>query len=148
MKTERELTQKQEKFCHYFVECGNASKAYRRAFSAANMKPETVNVKASELFNNGKVTVRVKELQGELQSKSNITKERVIDELAKIGFADIDNLHAKIKALESISRMLGFNEPAKIESTGISITDVVLAHYHECEPELAREPMGELIEAP
>ncbi|MGU9998175.1 terminase small subunit, partial [Bordetella avium] len=37
------LTPKQEAFALAYVETGNASEAYRRAYSAERMKPETVN---------------------------------------------------------------------------------------------------------
>ncbi|MDR3184357.1 MAG: hypothetical protein LBT49_03020, partial [Prevotellaceae bacterium] len=60
---------------------------------------------------------RVEALQGELKSKFDVTKERVLKELAKMGFADTDNLNAKIKALEAISKMLGFNEPERNDVT-------------------------------
>jgi phage terminase small subunit len=113
----QKLTPKQEAFCNTYVELGNASEAYRRAFDAGAMKSETVNRKAVELLNNGKITARVEALQSELKSKSDITKGRVLNELAKIGFADTDNLNAKIKALETINKMLGFNEPEKKDVT-------------------------------
>ncbi|MDR3350212.1 MAG: terminase small subunit [Prevotellaceae bacterium] len=109
----KKITPKQETFCNAYVETGNASEAYRRAFDANKMKSETVNRKAVDLLSKGKVRARVEGLQAELKSKSDITKERVLGELAKIGFADTENLHAKIKALEIINKMLGFNEPEK-----------------------------------
>lgn len=83
------LTIKQENFCNYYVESGNASEAYRRAYSAENMKQESIVVKASELLSNGNISVRVDELKAKLQSKSDITKERILNELSSIVFADI-----------------------------------------------------------
>jgi phage terminase small subunit len=109
------FTLKQEKFCNAYLETGNASEAYRRAFNAGSMKPETINRKAVGLLNKDKIRARVEALKAELKSKSDITKERVLKELGKIGFSDIDNLNAKIKALELINKMLGFNEPEKAE---------------------------------
>ena len=85
------LSLKQEKFCNYYIECGNASEAYRRAYSCSNMKDESINVKAFELLNNGKITVRVKELQEELKKKSDITKEEVLNMLRSFMYADIRN---------------------------------------------------------
>jgi phage terminase small subunit len=123
----KKLTPKQTVFCDAYVETGNASEAYRRAFDAGTMKPETINRKAVELLNNGKITARVEALQADLKSKSDITKERVLMELAKIGFADIDNLNAKIKALETINKMLGFNDP---EKNDISIGGAINNHQH------------------
>lgn len=83
------LTIKQENFCNYYIECGNASEAYRRAFSCDKMKAETVNRKAVELMNHGKIKARVRELQDEIREKSAITKERILKELSCIAFADI-----------------------------------------------------------
>lgn len=55
------------------------------------MKDESINVKAVELLNNGKITVRVKELQEELKRKSDITKEEVLNMLKSFMYADIRN---------------------------------------------------------
>jgi phage terminase small subunit len=80
----KKLTVKQENFCNYYIETGNASKAYRRAYSCSNMKDETVNRKAVELLKNGKITARVKQLQKALQKRSDITKDEAVKELTNI----------------------------------------------------------------
>lgn len=85
------LSIKQENFCNYYIECGNASEAYRRAYSCSNMKDESINRKAVELLNNGKITARVRELQEELKKKSDITKEEVLNMLRSFMYADIRN---------------------------------------------------------
>lgn len=86
-----DLSIKQENFCNYYIECGNASEAYRRAYSCSNMKDESINRKAIELLSNGKITARVKELQEELKKKSDITKEEVLNMLRSFMYADIRN---------------------------------------------------------
>lgn len=75
------LTLKQEAFCQAYIETGNASEAYRTAYAAEKMKPETINVKASELLANGKITVRVAELRGEIKDRHNVTVDSLIAEL-------------------------------------------------------------------
>ena len=85
------LSVKQENFCNYYIECGNASEAYRRAYSCSNMKDESINSKAIELLNKGKITARVKGLQEELKKKSDITKEEVLNMLKSFMYADIRN---------------------------------------------------------
>lgn len=87
------LSIKQEKFCNYYLECGNASEAYRRAYSCSNMKDESINRKAIELLNNGKIAARVKELQEEQKNKSDITKEKILEELSSIAFSSIAAMH-------------------------------------------------------
>lgn len=160
------LTIKQENFCNYFLECGNASEAYRRAYNTDNMKEKTVWEKASELLRNDKVSARVEELRKGLSDISKITKERIIRELSNMAFSSISNMHNtwierkefeelssaqksaiksistkvikknigtqdnpemvdvefvkielydKLKAIECLNKMLGFNEPDKIE---------------------------------
>ena len=76
-----DLTPKQEAFAQKYVELGNASEAYRQVYSAENMKPDAVNVKACELLKNGKVTVRVKELQGAAVKRHETTVDDIIAEL-------------------------------------------------------------------
>lgn len=78
------LTIKQEKFVHKYLECGNASEAYRFAYNANRMSDEVIRVKACELLKNGNVSVMINELQTELEKVSEITKGRVIRELHNI----------------------------------------------------------------
>lgn len=56
------LTQKQERFCVKYAETGNASEAYRFAYSYTNMKPETINRKAHDMSKKGKIRARVDQL--------------------------------------------------------------------------------------
>lgn len=82
------LTIKQEKFCLLYVETGNASEAYRKAYNAAKMKPETVNRKAFDLLQNGKITARIAEIRKKVETESTIETVRVVKELACIALAD------------------------------------------------------------
>ena len=58
----KKLTPKQESFCLAYIETGNASEAYRQAYDAKNMKPETINRKAKVELDKGKIRARVEEL--------------------------------------------------------------------------------------
>lgn len=90
----KRLTQKQENFCNYYIECGgNASEAYRRAYSCDKWKDKSVWEKASALLDNVKVQSRVRELQEEQKVKSDITKEKLLGELGNIAFSSIAHLH-------------------------------------------------------
>ena len=75
------LTPKQEAFCRAYIETGNASEAYRRAYDAANMKPATVNRKAVELLENGKVTARLTEYRLAAQERHEVTLDSLVQEL-------------------------------------------------------------------
>lgn len=75
------LTMKQEAFCQAYVEFGDASEAYRKAYDADNMKPESIHRKAKEVKDNGKVTARIVQLQDEIKQRHNVTVDSLIDEL-------------------------------------------------------------------
>lgn len=75
------MTPKQEKFCTLYVELGNASEAYRQAYDATRMQPATINVKASQLLAEDKITVRVAELKAEHAERHEMTVDRIRDML-------------------------------------------------------------------
>lgn len=97
------LTIKQENFCNTYIECGNASEAYRSAYSCSKMKSESVNRLAFALLNNIKIASRVAELQAELKAKSDITKERVLNKLSAVldskitDYLDFDGIFISFK---------------------------------------------------
>lgn len=160
------LTIKQENFCNYYLESGNASEAYRRAYNCERMKEKQIWEESSKLLSCPKVSQRVKELKEESKSISDITKGRIIRELANMAFSSISDMHNtwierkefekltsaqksaiksistkvmkknigtqdnpelvdvefvkielydKLKAIECLNKMLGYNEPDKVE---------------------------------
>lgn len=78
------LTVKQEKFCNKYLECGNASEAYRFVYGCKNWTDKSIWEKASTLLSNVKVQTRVTELQKELQKRSDIDKDEAVKELTNI----------------------------------------------------------------
>lgn len=75
------LTVKQEQFCLAYLETGNASEAYRRAYAAQNMKPETVNRAAKDLLDNPKITARLAELREPAVRAAKLTLESHLEDL-------------------------------------------------------------------
>lgn len=74
------LTLKQQAFARAYVETGNASEAYRRAYDVSpDCKPNTVEKRACELLKNGKVAGRIGELQQSAQERHEVT----LDSLTK-----------------------------------------------------------------
>jgi hypothetical protein len=106
------LTPKQEKFCLEYLECGNASKAYRTAYNAAKMKDATVNRKAFELLQGGNVTARIDGLRAESAKIAVLTQAGVISDLIKIkdramaqdASGEFKNPDLAVKALELLGR--------------------------------------------
>lgn len=75
------LTPKQEAFALAYVETGNASEAYRRAYNAVNMKPEVIANKASALLKRGDVRVRVEMAQAKAIERHETTVDDILREL-------------------------------------------------------------------
>lgn len=88
------LTEKQEKFCQYYLDTdGNASEAYRMAYDTSNMQPNTVWNSASLLMDNPKVTQRINEIRIERAESSRIERNRVERVLMDIVTADPNDLY-------------------------------------------------------
>jgi phage terminase small subunit len=83
------LTPKQEGFARAYVETGNASEAYRRAYNCSVMKQETIWKNANLLLKNTKVVTRIQELQSAAAARNEVTVDRIVQEFRKIGFSDI-----------------------------------------------------------
>ncbi len=81
---EKQLTLKQEKFCREYILCMNASEAYRRAYDAENMKPETIWKRASELMSDGAVKGRIEQLKNDVETALGINKIKMVETLQEI----------------------------------------------------------------
>ena len=78
------LTVKQEKFVRAYVESGNATQAYMKAYSTKNMKQATINNNAYMLLNRSDIKASVKKLKDKLSKKDIITKEEMLKTYAEM----------------------------------------------------------------
>ena len=86
------LTIKQEIFVQRLIEGYSQREAYKFAYEADNMKDETIDKRASELFSKGEIKGRYEELKKELKQQMFYTVEKANDDLNWI----------KLKAKEDI----------------------------------------------
>lgn len=87
------LTGPQETFAAGVAQGLSQAEAYRKAYPAAvKWKDATVWSRASELAADSKVLGRVQELLQKAAAANEVTVERVIREIARIGFFDIRKL--------------------------------------------------------
>ena len=78
------LTPKQENFVLAYLETGNASEAYRRIYDISNSSPASINRKAVELLENGKITARIEELRKPIREKACLTLEEHLNTLQRL----------------------------------------------------------------
>lgn len=110
------MTPKQEAYCQAIADGMTQADAYRTAFNAGKMKPETIHKRASELMSNGEVTGRVVELKAKLAEKALWTREDSVRTLQSV-LADPDaKPNDKTGAVKVLNEMHGFNAPTKTEN--------------------------------
>lgn len=78
------LTHKQEMFCIAYVETGNASEAYRRAYDCKGSNEATINRTAKETLDNPKITARIQELRKPAVERAQITLEQHLNDLKRL----------------------------------------------------------------
>lgn len=101
----RPLTIKQEAFCQAYMRLGDKSAAYREVYSCSKMKPETINVRASLLSNEYKVSIRIKELQNDAIQRNKATLDEVLMVLADIIRFDPADMYDEEGSLLPIHKM-------------------------------------------
>ena len=75
----KKLTDKQEKFSQLVVTLGNQSEAYRQAYDVSSTTTmESINVNASKLMADAKVSLRVEELRNKTKTSHNITRSKMV----------------------------------------------------------------------
>lgn len=115
------LTPKQASFALLYFETGNASEAYRQAYDADGMKPATVNRKAKELLDNGKIAARLEQLRDEAAARSAVTVDSLLTELEQARMAALSSMvpqaGAAVSATMAKAKLLGF-DIQKTEITG------------------------------
>lgn len=105
------ITAKQEAFARAYVEAGNASEAYRKAYNVGeSTKAETVNKRASELLANGEVTGRVAELQSKASERTMVTVESLtvkLEEARLHALKDEKGASAAVSAIMGMAKLHG-----------------------------------------
>ncbi len=119
------LTPKQENFCLAYLETGNASEAYRRAYAAGGMAAATVNKRASELLDNGEVAGRIAELRAPVIAKAKLTVEDLLAELeeARQLAMGTESAAPAVAATMGKAKLLGYDKQLiDVTSKGESIS--------------------------
>lgn len=119
------LTPKQEKFIQNVVSGMSQREAYKNSYNAENMKDEVIDVKACELFNDGKVKVRYQELMDKLEDEAIMSAKERMKWLTEVINGNIKDtvyynvngtntpiektadISTKIKAVDTLNKMSG-----------------------------------------
>jgi len=75
------LTPKQDAFARAYVEMLGPSEAYKRAYDAENMSPESIKVEANKLLNRPNIALTIVKLQEAGRERTLVTVESLTKEL-------------------------------------------------------------------
>lgn len=125
------LTPKQEAFVSAYLETGNASEAYRRAYDCGGSSDAAINVNACKLLKNTKVALRLQELQERAAAKVVLNRAWVLERLMSNATkaAAAEDYTASNKALEllgKVDELQMFVERSNVTSDN--------RHHHSAEP--------------
>lgn len=81
---EPKLTEKQERFCCEYIETGNATEAYRRAYRPEKASEPTINRKAKALMDMDKIGARIEQLREPVRERAQLTLEQHLDDLKRL----------------------------------------------------------------
>ena len=83
----KKLTAKQQKFIDEYLIDLNATRAYKAAYPKCK-SDEAANAASSRLLRNVKVQEQITKEQQDIQERTKITQDKVVQELAKIAFSN------------------------------------------------------------
>ena len=123
------LSTKQQNFVlQYIINDNNASEAYRVAYDCSNMSNESINVEASKLLKNPKVSLWINQANHNVQE---VFQEEIkysaldcfneLDEVRKRAKKDKGNYSQEIKAIELKGKLAGhFVDKHEVKGGGLA----------------------------
>lgn len=130
------LTEKQRLFCDEYLIDLNATRAYKVVFKSCKTD-NTARTNASKLLTNTNIQTYIEQRMKERERRTEITQDRVLKELAKIGFVNAKNLfrdNGSVKGIDELD-----------EETASAITTIKTNELYEGYGE-DRSQVGETIE--
>lgn len=95
------MTDAQKRFCNEYLIDLNATRAYKVAYPNCK-KDETARANSSRLLTIANIQEYISEKQKEIEKRTEVTQDMVINELAKIAFLDIRKLYTENGRLKNV----------------------------------------------
>jgi phage terminase small subunit len=112
---ERELTEKQRRFCEYYLILGNGTQSVIKA----GYKPNNASQIACELLAKPLIRRELNKMKENISNENIMSAEKVLIELTNIGLTD-KNSFARLKALELLGKRYNlFTDNVNIETSQV-----------------------------
>ena len=145
----RKSTPKQQAFAYYYVETGNGSEAYRRAYNALNMSANAVAVEACRLLRHPKVALKVQQLRDKVTERMELSIVEVLSALVedRALARKLGNPSAAIRADVLLGKHIGM-WPNKVDVSGtvdhtVSLEGLTLDEKRELAAAALERRLGE-----
>lgn len=116
------MTPKQEAFCLAYIETGNASEAYRKAYRAEGMKDASVRVQAAKMLASPNIALHIQALRKPAVEAAQMTLEGHLRDLKELRDAAVSEgkYSAAVSAEMARGKASGFYvEHVKVDATVI-----------------------------
>jgi phage terminase small subunit len=140
------LTAKQEAFALAYVETGNASESYRRAYDVRpGTKESTINRTAKEIVDNPKVAARIAELRAPAAEKAQLTLDKHLDDLMRLRNMAVKDgkwsaaINAEIARGKAAGLYVERTELTGKDGAPIPVTNVPVAAYLKARAEVLKD---------
>lgn len=116
------LTPRQEEFCRQYVIDFNATAAYKKAGYRAR-SDNSAAAGASELLRNSKIQAYISRLQQQRSQRTEITADRVLQEIAAIAFSDVTDVISFTNGSVAVSDSSRLDKRVTAAIAEVSCTD-------------------------
>ena len=122
------MNDKQKRFCEEYLIDLNATQAAVRAGYA----PKTAYSQGQRLLKDVEIAETITKLKSMQSKRTGITADRVLEELAKLGFSPMDECESfkasdKLRALELIGKHIGMFKDVEADAPALEKLDRILA---------------------
>jgi len=117
------LNAKHLNFIKLYMEMGSGTKAYKIAYDVPEMTDGVAAANATRLLKNVKIASEIERIREESTAKicknHQISKEVIVEKLLTLmDKCSPQEKNQYLKAVEILSKMMGYNSPDKVEHTG------------------------------
>ena len=144
----RQLTMKQHKFVDEYINTGNASEAYRRAYDCKKSSNKTISIEATKLINSPNVALAVKREKERINRASRLGSKDIEDNLFSIfeRSLETDQLNTARACMMDIAKLNGLIIQKQEQQINTTVNHVSLLEAVKARRTVRNSVPGEQLE--
>ena len=144
----RQLTMKQHKFVDEYINTGNASESYRRAYDCKNSTKRTIQINAAKLLSNTIVALAIKREKERLSRSSRLDSKDIENNLYSIfeRSLETDQLNTARACMMDIAKLNGLIIQKQEQQINTTVSHVSLLESIKARRTVRDSVPGEQLE--